>query len=405
VEEVPMRLFSILVIMLLISGISGYVFAALPGDANNDNHLEKSELTEIILDSLENSSQMQGAMDAAWIFTYWNGTPKVITDTSGTIRTLSHPLHRVVVMNSETLETMRSIGYDTSRIVGVDKYTLQKSKFFPEFSNTPGVGSIWAPDYEKIVSLRPDAVFLYATVSRTATDEIERRLSGTVPGLTVLRFDGYQPDTYPDEIAAMSDLLDCKEKGGEFLDFYTRSVANVTKISSSIPGPDRVKVYFETWDDYKSASEGSGYQQKIGMAGGDNIFAGEQAEYPVIDPEAVLARAPQVVVKLVGSGGYTFGGYNGGNETGYELLYSDLLSRKGGDSLPAVRDGRVYLIHTDILGGPQYFIGVQYLAKWFYPDRFAGLDPEKVHEEYLVRFQGLQPLDPETQVFAYPEEA
>lgn len=399
-----MKLPLILSITLLLMALCCCVHAALPGDSNGDNTLEKSELSGIILDSLQDSSHLQDAMDAAWVYMYWNGTPKVITDTTGTVRTLSHPLHRVVVMNSETIETMRSIGYDTSRIVGVDKYTLQKPEFFPEFSGTPGIGSIWAPDYEKIISLRPDAVFLYATVSRSSADEIERRLSGTVPGITILRFDGYQPDTYPDEILAMSDLLDCREKGGEFLDFYTGNVRSVTDISSTIAENDRVRVYFETWNDFKSCAGGSGYQQKIAMAGGKNIFAREPAEYPEIDPEAVLARSPQVVVKLVGSGKYTFGGYGGGNETGYAVLCSDLLSRKGWDSLEAVRDHRVHLIHTDIVGGPQYFIGMQCMAKWFYPDLFASLEPENIHKEYLVRFQGLAPLDPETQVFVYPSE-
>ncbi len=399
-----MRLFSLVLAGIIVIALSGVATAAMPGDMNGDDNLDRSELTSIILDSLQDESRLQDAMDAAWIYSYWGGNPKVVTDTSGTARTVYRPFHRVVVMNSETLETLRSIGYDTSRVVGVDKYTLQKPEFFPEFSNTPGVGSVWAPDYEKIVSLRPDAVFLYASISKSATDEIERRLSGTVPGLTVLRFDGYQPDTYPDEITKMNYLLDTGEQGGEFLDFYTRNVANVAEISSSIPENDRVRVYFETWDDYKSASEGSGYQQKIGMAGGDNIFSGEAAEYPVIDPEAVLARSPQVVVKLVGAGKYIFSGYRGGNETGYSLLYEDLLSRKGWDSLPAVRDGRVHLIHTDILGGPQYFIGMQYMARWFYPDLFARLDPEKVHEEYLVRFQGLHPPENGTQVFMYSWE-
>ncbi len=397
-----MKLPLILISAILLMALCCCAHAALPGDTNGDNTLEKSEITGIILNSLQNSTQLQDAMDASWVYTCWNGTPKVITDTSGTVRTLSHPLHRVVVMNSETLETMRSTGYDTSRIVGVDKYTLQKPEFFPEFSATPGVGSIWAPDYEKIISLRPDAVFLYATVSQSSADEIEHRLSGTVPGITILRFDGYQPDTYPDEILKISKLLDCEEKGKEFLDFYTGNVRSVTDISSKMPQNDRVRVYFETWNDYKSCAGGSGYQQKIAMAGGNNIFASESAEYPEIDPEAVLARSPQVVVKLVGSGKYAFGGYGRGNETGYSVLYSDLLSRKGWDSLEAVREGRVHLIHTDIVGGPQYFIGMQYMAKWFYPDLFDSLEPENIHTEYLVRFQGLAPLDPETQVFVYP---
>jgi iron complex transport system substrate-binding protein len=305
-------------------------------------------------------------------------------------------------MNSETLETMRSIGYDTSTVVGVDKYTLQKTEFFPEFSGTPGIGSIWAPDYEKIVSLHPDAVFLYATVSKSSCDEIEERLARSSPEITVLRFDGYLPETYPAEIGLVSELLDCQEQGQEFREFYRTNLDTVTSRIPAILATDRVRVYFETWTDYKSCAQGSGYDQKIGMAGGSNIFANEPAEYPEIDPEAVLDRSPQVVIKLVGSGKYTFGGYQGGDEARFSEVYADIISRKGWDALEAVRDDRTYVLHTDILGGPQFFIGVQYLATWFHPEQFADLDPAAVHAEYLARYQRLPHPLSSSQIFVYP---
>jgi len=391
----------ILAVMVFIT-LSGPVSGALPGDTSGNDHLEKSELAAMVLAALEDGTAIQNARDAAYVYMFWNGSPKRITDSSGKERVMWRPFHRVVVMNSETLETMRSIGYDTSPVIGVDKYTLQKNEFFPEFSGTAGIGSIWAPDYEKIVSLQPDAVFLYATVSKSSCDEIEERLARTSPDITVLRFDGYLPETYPAEIGVLSELLDCQEQGQEFREFYTANIDAVTSSIPAIPEGDRVRVYFETWTDYKSCAEGSGYDQKIGMAGGSNIFANEPAEYPEIDPEAVLERAPQVIIKLIGSGKYTFGGYQGGDEASFSEVYGDITSRKGWDALEAVRDDRTYLLHTDILGGPQFFIGVQYMATWFYPERFADLDPAGVHAEYLSRYQRLQnPLTNE-QIFVYP---
>jgi len=32
------------------------------------------------------------------------------------------------------------------------------------------------------------------------------------------------------------------------------------------------------------------------------------------------------------------------------------------------------------------FIGIGYLAKWFYPELFTELDSKVVHQEYLTRF-------------------
>jgi len=267
----------VVIILLGIICLAGSVSAALPGDMNGNDQVERTELAAIILDALHDGNAMQDARDAAYVYTFWNGTAKSITDSSGKERVIYRPFRRVVVMNSETLETMRSLGYNTSQVVGVDKYTLQKNTFFPEFTSTAGIGSIWAPDYEKIISLQPDAVFLYATVSKSSCDEIEATLARSSPTITVFRFDGYLPESYLKEIEVLSNLLDRPEQGKEFSEFYARNINTVTNRAAVIPEADRVRVYFETWTDYKSCAAGSGYDQKIGMAGGSNIFSSEPA--------------------------------------------------------------------------------------------------------------------------------
>ncbi len=378
------------------------VAAGIPGDTSGNDHLEKPELAAMVLAALNDGNALQDARDAAYVSMHWNGSPKTITDSSGEERVIWRPFHRIVVMNSETLETMRSIGYDTSTVVGVDKYTLKATTFFPECATSPGIGSIWAPDYEKIVSLEPDAVFVYAVVSKSSCDEIEERLGRTSPEITVLRFDCYWPDTYQKEIGVLAELLDCQEGGREFLEFYSANIDTVSSRIAKIPEEERMTVYFETWTDYKSAAAGSGYDQKIRMAGGSNIFSDEAGEYPEIDPEAVLSRSPQAVIKLIGSASYTFGGYNGGDEAQFRKVYTDIISRKGWETLPAVRENRTYLLHTDILGGPHFFIGVQHIATWFYPEQFDDLDPARIHAEYLSRFQGLPSSIVEKEIFVYP---
>jgi len=171
---------------------------------------------------------------------------------------------------------------------------------------------------------------------------------------------------------------------------------------ASIPADDRVPVYLENWIDYRSAGKGSGYDEKIELAGGRNIFADTTVEYPTVDPEAVISRNPDVIVKIVGAGELVFGGYGGENSSSFEAVGRAIESRPVWDRIDAVRDGRVHIIHSDAIGGPEYFIGVAYMATWFYPDLFPDLDPRAVHQRYLSEFQRLDYDLDEHGTFVYP---
>lgn len=395
----------LLLVLIVISPSSG----AIPGDTNNDDTLTRSEISSSILDYLDcraggscsGAPVEQDIVDAAYVFTVWDGRPRQVTDSAGEVHTLTRPLRRIVVMNSETLETMRSLDVDPDIVTAVDKYTVQRPEFFPEYADTPSVGSIWAPDYEAILSARPDAVFLYATVSPNECEEIEQKIEGTDPSIVVFRVDCYYPETYQDDVGILGEVFDRRNEAENLTKFYTSILATLDQGLASRQG-SRPDVYFETWTDYKSAGPGSGYHDKIEMAGGRNIFDDSVAEYPEVDPEAIIKRQPGVIVKLVGTGKYTFGGYSGVNASAFASTRESLLGRPGWDAIPAVSQGKVYLLHNAILGGPQYIVGVAYLGKWFYPELYPDLDPGALHRTYLKEFQGLDPGLADPSFFVYP---
>ncbi|MBN1193814.1 MAG: ABC transporter substrate-binding protein [Methanomicrobiaceae archaeon] len=398
--------------LILLFGIVAQSACAgtMPGDLNGDDTLTREELSESILrflacsagDGCIDAPAEQDVIDAATIYTLWGGKPKQVTDSAGEVRSLTRPLHRVVVMNSETLETMRSLKIPSSCVVAVDKYIAQMPEFFPEYQNTPSVGSIWSPDYEQILAGRPDAVFLYATVSAQSCDEIEQRIFSANPDIIVFRIDCYHPETYRDDVNILGGIFDRTKESDALVEFYTEVLDTLAEGLASPAAGSWPAVYFESWTDYKSAGPGSGYHDKIELAGGSNIFADSAAEYPVVDPEAIISRQPEVVVKLVGSGDYTFGGYSMINASAFGPALAGLSGRPGWNAIPAVSQGRVYLLHTAIFGGPQYIIGEAYLARWFYPDLFVDLDPPALHRTYVSRFQGLDPAVADPSLFVYP---
>lgn len=399
-----------IVLLCLVLLLVGTASAVLPLDLDNDGRIADGEFYPAALGYLlevhgrlqENATLQREVQDAAFVVRYWNGAACRVGDSAGNTYTLERPLRRVVVMNSETLETMRSIGVSGKVVAGVDKYVLQKPDFFPEYAKHTGVGSVWAPDYEKILSLRPDAVFLYATISPDSTDAIVKTLGSTMPSVMIFRFDGFRPATYRGEVQALMEIFGAREKGVRYLAFYDATIGEIARHSKGIPADAWVRVYLETWTDFKTGGQGSGYHEKMELAGGENVFGDETTEYPAIDPEAVLKRSPQVIVKLVGNGDYKFGGYREANTTRYAQTYGVLLKRPGWSTLEAVREGRVHLMHTDIMGGPQFIVGTAYLAKWMYPRDFGSIEPQEIHLRYITEFQGLPRELVTDRVFVYP---
>ncbi|MCK8517818.1 ABC transporter substrate-binding protein [Methanoculleus sp. 7T] len=383
---------------------------AVPCDRDGDGTLASSELATAILDSLDTRYMGGTAVapsagdlrDAAFVYEHWDGRALTITDSSGRTTTLTRPLRRIALFNSDTLEMMRSLGMEPGRVVGVSKYVLEDPVFYPEYQGTANLGSTWSPDYERVAGVRPDAVFLYATLSESSCADIEKTLRSIDPEIRFFRFDSYRPAIYADEVRTLGLLLGKEEEAERFLAFHRNVTDAVAEVVDAVPAEDRVSVYLENWHDYKSAGKGSGYDEKIKLAGGRNIFAENPVEYPVVDPEAVISRNPDVIVKIVGAGELAFGGYGDDDPKPFAEVHRAIEGRPVWDKIGAVRDGRVHIIHSDVIGGPEYFIGTAYLAKWFYPDRFADLDPRAVHQQYLDEFQRLDYDLDEHGTFTYP---
>lgn len=382
----------------------------LPLDKNNDLIITSDELAPEILSYLtekylNGNTDIQPTTDlsdATYIYANWNGKPKNVQDFKGQAVTLYRPLKNVAVLNGETLETMRSLGFDESKVSGVGKYTLDDKVFFPEYSNKANIGSVWSPDYEKIISISPDAVFIYADFMEDKSDEILEKIQSMNPKIKIFRFDLYNPSTYLEETKLLAGVID-KEKNAETLtDFYSEQENLINSVISGIPTEERTQVYFESWDDYKSAAKGSGYNEKINLAGGISIFEDATPEYPVVNPEEILIKNPDVVVKLIGSGKLAFGGYEDSDTAKVKEVYQAMTSRTGWQNLDAVKENRVHILSNDIFGGPEYILGTLYLSKWLYPDEFKNIEPEEIHQRYISQFQNLDFDVKKDGIFAYP---
>ena len=387
----------------------GYVLG-IYGNANEDDTIDMRDVTytKLVIFGKKPETKLADAyfdddidvLDVVQIKLIILGRESELTliDSADRTVTVKKPIERIVVF-SEALETMRSIKA-TDSVVGVNKYVVADDIFFPEFGDYPSVGSIWSPDVEAALLLEPDLVFLYATFSTSYCDDIQDKLEDADSGITVLRFDNYRPgDIYVDETKKMGYALSKVEETNEFLDFFQEYTNTIEEQVDALSEEDKKTVYLECWREWHTATNKAGWGQKLELAGGYNIFGDEIGNYIDVDAEAVAFEEPEIIVRIEKkTGGYEL---DAGDTAVLEEARGEIRNRTGLEHVPAVENGEVYVITNHVIGGTRNFIGIGYMAKWFYPELFADLNPKAVHQEYLTRFQGLDIDLDEKGVFVY----
>ncbi|MCW7076207.1 MAG: ABC transporter substrate-binding protein [Candidatus Syntrophoarchaeum sp.] len=380
------------------------------GNANQDDTIDMRDVTKIarMICWLEDEVDLADAkydgnvnvLDIIQTELVILGREKELTvlDSAGRTVTIPRPIERIVVFNSETVETMRSLRA-TEKIVGVGKYTIKDGIFFPEFADYPNVGSVWSPDYEGVVSCNPDLVFLYGTCSVSYCDEIQNKLEELDPAITVVRLDCYKPESYVREVAELGYILNHVSDADNFIRFYDGYMETIRDRVKDIPENERPEVYFEAWRPYHTAGSGSGWHEKVVYAGGKNIFD-DLSGYPDVDQEEVVERDPEIIIRAAKDEG----GYDTSDVSELSEIWDEIMARPELANVTAVQNQTVYIIANPILGGVRHFIGIGYMAKWFYPDLFTDLDPETAHREYLTEFQGLDESLVDNGVFVYPPQ-
>ena len=307
--------------------------------------------------------------------------------------TVRKPIERIVPAPSDAVSVMRSLKLEKDKIVAVTKRAKVAKAYFPEFSELPLVS---LKDYESILDIHPDLVIV-------GTSGLEKHAE-KLPGVTVVAFDCWRPETHVDEIRRLGYILDKEDEAEEFIDFYDGVSDTIKETVDKIPEEDRPKVYFESWTPYSTGAKGSGYHAKVTMAGGNNIF-GDLSGYPKVDPEEVIKRNPNIIVKYIMRPSTKGGIYLGTDISELIDLRNEIMNRPELTKIEAVKNGKVYATIGDVMGASRHFVGMAYMAKWFHPELFEDLDPKAIHQEYITRFQGLPDDFLDTHgVFVYPEE-
>jgi iron complex transport system substrate-binding protein len=295
-----------------------------------------------------------------------------IVDYTGKSVEVSSPVETVISLSSYASEILCALDGE-DKIIGRDSY----STYPPDLEDVPIVGqSSYSPSVELILELDPDVVIADTMLSDDNREKIE---SGGVPVIVIRSGD---PERTMAIIKDLGTILDKNERADELVAFIDRYHTLVEERTADLDEEDKPIVLGEWASPWNTATPGTGFGDKIAAAGGINIAADETpGSYVVVSSEWVAERNPAVII-------FQKSGKNNTLED-LEETRDEILSRPGLSDVDAVKDGRVYVVTSGIMGGAPSIISDLYFAKWFHPDLFGDIDPEEVHEELIREFFGL----------------
>lgn len=293
------------------------------------------------------------------------------------------PVRRAVIFNRYDVEFVRAIA-GTAPIVGVDAGTAKERAYWPGLEKVAIVGQGQStPNYDAVVDLAPDIVLIPRNGAWAEADRLLTPLG--IPVAVVTAWDVLK---HEENATLLGRLFERPDQAKALNDFYAHWR---TLLATRLRGVQRKRVYLEEVGDYRTLLPGSGWHDMIETGGGRNVFGdvaidnGNAARGNVqgftVDPEEVIARAPDVIIKLQP------GQYAPHPQDFSRAVLEKIAARPGFAAVPAVRSGQVYHISYYLAGGCSKIIGALQIAKWLYPERFADVDPEAVMSEWLTRFQ------------------
>jgi iron complex transport system substrate-binding protein len=222
---------------------------------------------------------------------------------SGCKQQINASRFKIVSLSPATTEIIFALNAQ-DHLVGVTTYCT-----YPEETRTiTQVGDFSNPSLERIVGLKPDLVIVTTPEQNRIKQQLEQLHIHTYTS---------EPRTMKDvytDILEIGKQLNATEKAESIVQY-------MNTIIKPVEGPKK-RVYVELSPrPLVTIGNATFLNELIDLAGGKNIFSDHDKAYPVVSPEAVILRDPEIIIVLHPQ--------NFGERIGWNNVY-------------AVRNGRIF---------------------------------------------------------------
>ena len=261
------------------------------------------------------------------------------------------PPKRIVSLAPNVTEILFSLGLDTE-IVGVSALSN-----FPEGAKRKvKVGSYVSPDFEKIVSLKPDLIV--ATGVGNTRDVVDRLDKLGLPTYVIF------PKNVDEILRSIHHLGQVVDREREAAVIVQGMKKRRDRVVERVKDLHRPKVFLQVGEaPVVTVGKGSFADDLIRLAGGENIAGNQKEMYPRWGMEEVLQRAPEIILISAMN-----------PKADYQKVLQGWSRWK---SIPAVKQGRIYTIDSDVIDRPSPRIvdGLEAIGRILHPEAFESPSP------------------------------
>lgn len=260
---------------------------------------------------------------------------------------------RIVSLIPATTEMLFAMGAG-SRIVGISNY----DEFPPEVARIARVGGLVDPNVELLLSLKPDLVVAYDS-QRELKQQLQRA------GIPFFNYAHRGLADITETMKALGDRVGARREADAAVARIETQLAAIRARVAGRAAPKTLLVIGREPATLRQIHASAGYgflHDVLLLAGGTDALADLGRQSAVLSTEMVLTRAPDVIIEL------HYGESLRPEDTDRERRVWNALP-----SVPAVRNGRVYLLSGNqfVVPGPRIVIAAEQFARALHPEAFA----------------------------------
>lgn len=335
-----------------------------------------------------------------------------IIDVTGRKIELDLPAKRVIVGEARQVHVIAALKGDQTfdTIVGWRDDLLKKDpdsyaayvERFPEIEKLPRFGYVPQGDFslESAITLSPDVITLNLEAEKSAKESgFEEKAEAA--GIKVVYLDfRIDPEKNSEaSVEILGKLFGAEERAEEFIAYRRAEIARVTDRLASVKDLKRPNVFIERSPGISGENNccrtfgPANFGAMVDLAGGRNIADGIiKTTFGDLNPEQLVVADPEHVIVTRSNWAaesdinqFVPVGRGADMALSRERL-ANLMKRTPFPELTAVKQGNVHAVWHQFYGAPYEFFPIQQFAKWFHPNLFADLDPEKNFEEFHRKF-------------------
>ncbi|MFS7241971.1 ABC transporter substrate-binding protein [Serratia proteamaculans] len=334
--------------------------------------------------------------------------PLTLTDTAGQTVTIKQEPKRIVVQDGRDILTLALLDRADpfTRLVAWNNllkksdgetWKILQSKW-PEANNIIDMGfsDKGEINLESVIAKHPDLMVaqLRSKPLLSQTGVLDKLQALNIPVLfidTMLK----PVENTPKSISLLGETLNRESEAKQYTDFYQQHYQSILDKTKTVePKP---LVFIEAKAGLNGLESCCFTHAHVGWGGmieaigarnvGSALLPGATGD---VSLEKVISMKPDAYIV---SGSQWASKTNAAVPFGYGVTqqqvddaFNRMKQRPGFAQVSAVKDGRFYGIYHNFYNHPYNIVGLEYLAKFIYPNQFKDLDPAKTYSEILSRF-------------------